>query len=246
MFELNDKTALITGAGQGVGFGIAQALSKQGALVVINDISAERAQQAADKINAAGGTATACAFDVTNLDEVNNSIQGLPKSIDILVNNAGNAGDSQMEMTPFVDMDPKEWQRFININLFGVLNCSKAVLAAMYEQQWGRIITVSSDAGRVGLDINVSLYGAAKAGAAHFMRHLAVEAGPYGVTCNTLSLGLMNNVPEEFAGPIIKGIPARRLGDPMDIGHACVYLSSEEASWTSGATLQITGGKNPT
>ena len=246
MFELKGKTALITGAGQGVGFGIAQALSQQGAAVVINDVCAERAQQAADSISADGGTAIACAFDVTDLDQVTSSVQALPKTIDILVNNAGNAGDGEMEMIPFVDMDPQQWQRFVNVNLFGVLNCTKAVLATMYKQKWGRIITVSSDAGRVGLDINVSLYGAAKAGAAHFMRHLAVEAGPFGVTCNILSLGLMNNVPEEFAGPIIKGIPARRLGDPMDIGHACVYLSSEEASWTSGATLQITGGKNPT
>ena len=246
MFQLSGKTALITGAGQGVGFGIAKALSEQGASVIINDVCANSAQQAADKINASAGTAIACVFDVTDFNQVNERIKCLPETIDILVNNAGNAGDRQMEMIPFVEMDPKQWQRFINVNLYGVLNCTKVVLNSMYEQKWGRIITISSDAARVGLDINVSLYGAAKAGAAHFMRHLAVEAGPFGVTCNIVSLGLMNNVPEEFAGPIIKDIPARRLGDPMDVGHACTYLSSEEASWTSGATLQITGGKNPT
>lgn len=246
MFELSDKTALITGAGQGVGLGIATALSQQGASVVINDISVEKAEQAAEEIKSSGGSALPCPFDVTDLGQVTAAIGKLSGNIDILINNAGNAGDSEMAMTPFVEMDPQQWNRFININLYGVLNCTKAVLNGMYEREWGRIITVSSDAGRVGLGINVSLYGAAKAGAAHFMRHLAVEAGPQGVTCNILSLGLMNNVPEEFAGPIIRSIPARRLGDPMDIGHAAVYLASDEASWVSGATLQITGGSNPT
>lgn len=240
MFELAGKTALVTGGGQGVGFGIAEVLCRQGARVLVNDIDEQRARAAAKKL----GDAEACPFDVTDLDAVEAALSG--EVIDILVNNAGNAGDAAMEMTAFRDMDPAQWKRFIDINLYGVLNCTKAVIDGMSDRGWGRIITISSDAGRVGLGINVSLYGAAKAASAHFMRHLAVEVGPSGLTANTLSVGLMNNVPEKFAGPLIKGIPVRRLGEPADIGHAVAYLASEEAGWVTGSTLQITGGVNPT
>lgn len=240
MFDLTGKTALVTGAGQGVGFGIATVLANSGASVLINDIDPARAKDAAAQLEGA----QACPFDVTNLDAVTDALAG--KQVDILVNNAGNAGDTAMGMTPFKDMDPAEWQRFINVNIYGVLNCTKAVITGMTERGWGRVINISSDAGRVGLGINVSIYGAAKAASAHFMRHLAVEVGPEGVTANTLSVGLINNVPEEFTEPVRKTIPVRRLGEPMDMGYAVNYLASEEASYVNGATLQITGGVNPT
>ena len=131
---------------------------------------------------------------------------------------------------------------YIGINLYGVLNCTKAVIQGMCDRGWGRIITISSEAGRAGLDINVSIYGAAKAGAAHLMRHLAREVGPYGVTANVVSLGLMDNVPEEFAGPVIKTIPVRRLGTTEDVAEAVGYLTSDGASWVTGQTLPVNGG----
>ena len=112
----------------------------------------------------------------------------------------------------------------------------------MCERGWGRVITISSEAGRVGLDINVSVYGAAKAGAAHLMRHVAREVGPYGVTANVISLGLMDNVPDEFTQPIIKTIPVRRLGSGEDVAAAVDYLASDGASWVTGQTLTVNGG----
>ncbi len=243
--NFSDKTALITGAGQGVGLGIAQKLAEQGARVLVNDIDPSKAEAAVQQINAAGGTAHAAAFDVSKIDIVMTAVKDLEDrlgGIDVLVNNAGNAGVGPMQQIPFKDMPPEEWDCFLAVNLHGVLNCTRTVVNGMCERGWGRIITISSEAGRVGLDINVSLYGVAKAGGAHLMRHLAREVGPYGVTANVVSLGLMDNVPAEFSAALVKTIPLRRLGSPADVGSAVAWLGSEEAAWVTGQTLVVNGG----
>jgi NAD(P)-dependent dehydrogenase (short-subunit alcohol dehydrogenase family) len=239
------KTALITGAGQNMGLGVAQHLAAQGTRVIINDIDPERAETATQEIIASGGKALAAPFDISQTDIALAAIAKIEAdtgSIDILVNNAGNAGHRATHQIAFKDMPPEEWDMYIGVNLYGVLNCTKAVLNGMCDRGWGRIITISSEAGRAGLDINVSVYGAAKAGAAHLMRHVAREVGPYGVTANVVSLGLMDNVPEEFAGPIIKTIPLRRLGTSEDVAAAVDYLTSDAASWVTGQTLPVNGG----
>ena len=239
------RTALITGSGQNMGLGVAQHLAQQGVQVVINDIDAERAEEAAASIRSAGGQAVAAAFDITQTDIAVPRIQQLEREvapIDILVNNAGNAGTQATHQIPFKDMPPAEWDMYIGVNLYGVLNCTHAVLNGMCERGWGRVITISSEAGRAGLDINVSVYGAAKAGAAHLMRHIAREVGPYGVTANVVSLGLMDNVPAEFTDKIVKTIPTRRLGSGQDVAAAVDYLISDGGSWVTGQTLPVNGG----
>lgn len=242
MFSLDNKTALITGAGQGVGLGIATALAQQGACVLINDIVAARATQAASALQAQGFKAEALSFDVTDRQEVERAIHGYKDTIDILINNAGNAGDTAMPQMPFAEMPSELIERFIDINLQGVIHCTQAVLTGMQQQQWGRIITVSSDAGRVGLSIGVSAYGAAKAGATSLMRHLSQEVGKHNITANSISLGLMNNVPDEFTATLIRTIPTGRLGTPEDAGAMCVFLGSEESAWMTGQTLVLNGG----
>ena len=239
------RRALVTGAGQGVGLGVARALAADGMHVCINDLDAQRAEQAAADIVKAGGEASAVPFDVTDLDAVQAAVREIESRIggvDILVNNAGNAGASAMNQATFRDMPAAEWERYLGVNLYGVMHCTKATLDGMCDRGWGRIVTISSEAGRTGLDIGVSVYGVAKAGAAHLMRHLAREVGPQGVTANVIALGLMDNVPEEFAGPIIRTIPARRLGTPADAGAAVSYLASEDAAWVTGQTLVLNGG----
>ncbi|MFK8048389.1 MAG: SDR family NAD(P)-dependent oxidoreductase [Halioglobus sp.] len=241
------KTVLITGAGQGMGLGVSHHMASRGNLVIINDIDASKAEAAAKEIVDAGGAAIAAAFDITKTDVALTRIAELEaqtEGIDILVNNAGNAGTKNTHQIAFKDMPPEEWDMYIGVNFYGVLNCTKAVLTGMCDRGWGRVITISSEAGRTGMDINVSVYGAAKAGAAHLMRHIAREVGPFGVTANVLSLGLMDNVPEEFAGPIIRTIPMRRLGRRDDVAAAVDYLSSEAASWVTGQTLPINGGSH--
>jgi NAD(P)-dependent dehydrogenase (short-subunit alcohol dehydrogenase family) len=141
-------------------------------------------------------------------------------------------------------MSPAQWQAFIDVNLMGVLNCTHAVLPGMIERKWGRIITISSEAGRSGLAIGVSIYGAAKAAAINFMRHLSQETGAHNITANSIALGLMDNVPEEFSGKIIRSIPTGRLGSPADAASAVVYLASEEASWITGQVLSVNGGSS--
>ena len=243
--NLQGKTAFITGAGRNIGAGIAKALGQQGATIIINDIVASRADDAVSQLQKQGIDASAKVFNICQLEETQAALKGL--KIDILVNNAGNAGDNPqgtntMQQNHFVDMAPDEWQRFIDINLMGVLNCTSAVLPGMYERQFGRILVISSEAGRVGLDIGVSIYGAAKAASVSFTRHLAKETGRQGITANSLSLGLMNNVPEEFTAQFVKGIPVGRLGTPEDIGALTTFLASEEASWITGQNFAINGG----
>jgi NAD(P)-dependent dehydrogenase (short-subunit alcohol dehydrogenase family) len=239
------RTALVTGAGQGMGLGVARRLASDGNAVFVNDIDPGKAEQAAAEIRSAGGEAHAAPFDVTDYEAVRAAIEDLAArtgGIDILVNNAGNAGTEQTHQVAFKDMPPSEWSWYLGVNLYGVMHCTKVVLERMCERRWGRVITISSEAGRAGLDIGVSVYGVAKAGAAHLMRHVAREVGPDGVTANVISLGLMDNVPDEFAAPILRTIPARRLGTPADVGGAVSYLASDEAGWVTGQTLVLNGG----
>ena len=147
-----------------------------------------------------------------------------------------------MEQVYFADTDPENWKKFIDVNLYAVMHCTHAVLPGMCERGWGRVIAISSGAGRTGLNIGVSIYGAAKAGSINLMRHMSQEVAKHGVTCNAIALGLMNTVPEEFAEPVIKTIPCGRLGTPEDAGDMAGFLASEEASWITGQVMAIDGG----
>jgi NAD(P)-dependent dehydrogenase (short-subunit alcohol dehydrogenase family) len=144
-------------------------------------------------------------------------------------------------MAQFTDTQPADWEPIVAVNLFGPMNCAKAVLPSMLSRNWGRIITMSSGAGQIGMNIGVSPYAAGKAGVAVFMRHLAVETAAHGVTVNTISLGLVLVDASGVQG-LAKTIPAGRLGKPEDVGALAVYLSSDEASWMTGQTIGLNGG----
>ena len=243
MFDLSGRTALVTGAGQGVGLGIAGTLIEAGAKVYVNDLVPERAEAAATQL---GASARPLAFDVVDFDAVCAAI-ATADPIDILVNNAGIP--PSMRPVKFRELPRDEWAPYVDVNLYGVLNCVKAVLDGMCERRWGRIITISSGAGTEGLNIGVSIYGAGKGAGISFMRHLAVEAAGDGVTANTLALGLMERnepgITEEqrtVTARIARSVPVGRLGTGRDIGYACVYLASDEASWMTGQTIALNGG----
>ena len=247
MFDLTGKTALVTGSGQGVGLGIARTLIDAGAIVYINDLVADRAIAAANEL---GPNAKPLPFDVANFADVEAAILSADP-IDILVNNAGIP--PSMRAVKFRDLPRDEWGPYVDVNLYGVLNCVKAVLDGLCERNWGRIITISSGAGTQGLNIGVSIYGAGKGAGISFMRHIAMENAGDGVTANTLALGLMQRdepgISEDqrtVTAKIAKTIPAGRLGTGTDIGYACVYLASEEASWVTGQTIAINGGSATT
>jgi NAD(P)-dependent dehydrogenase (short-subunit alcohol dehydrogenase family) len=251
MFDLSGRVALVTGAGQNVGAGIARLLAAQGATVAVNDLRAERAKNTVEEIVAAGGRATVVPFDVTDFEQVRDGVAALEVStgpLDILVNNAGNGGAERMVPAQFRTTDPAAWRPAIDVNLYGVMNCSRAVINGMCDREWGRIITIASGAGMVGLHIGVSPYAAGKGGAISFMRHLAMESARNGVTANTLAIGLMAspNGPSDITESLRRTIPVGRIGTPEDIGALCVYLASDEASWMTGQTIQLNGGSTTT
>ncbi len=236
MFDLTGKVALVTGAGQGVGAGIAGALAQQGAHVVVNDVLAERAATLAAEL---GGTAAP--FDVTDHDAVRAAVADLP-DIDILVNNAGNAGATTMTLAPFRETTPADWEPTIRVNFYGVLNCTSAVVSGMCDRGWGRIVIVSSGAALVGTKLGIAAYGAAKGGALAFMRHLAVEVAAHGVTVNAMTLGTMEFEGSSRLPNIVRAVPVGRLGQPADAAALTVYLASEESSWLTGQTIPVDGG----
>jgi NAD(P)-dependent dehydrogenase (short-subunit alcohol dehydrogenase family) len=241
MFDLGGRVAVVTGAGQNVGAGIARLLAAQGATLHVNDIVSERAAETVAQIIAAGGTASVTPFDVTDYGEVTAAIDDIG-TVDVLVNNAGNGGAEGMGLVQFRESEPAGWRGAINVNLFGVLHCSRAVINGMCERGFGRVITISSGAGITGLNIGVSPYAAGKGGAISFMRHLAAETARYGVTANSLALGMMQPANADATAALVKQIPVRRTGTPEDVGAACVYLASAESSWMTGQTLHLDGG----
>jgi NAD(P)-dependent dehydrogenase (short-subunit alcohol dehydrogenase family) len=240
VFDLSGRTALVTGAGQNVGAGIARCLAARGATVMVNDVFADRAQAVVDEIVESGGSAVVAPFDVTDMSAVVAAVDAVDR-VDILVNNAGISANG-MTPKPFREMTIDDWRPPIDINLFGVMNCVKAVLDGMVEREWGRIITISSGAGTSGVGIGVAPYSAGKGGGIAFTRTLALEVARSGITANTLALGLMDQRDPTVTAGLARAIPVGRTGRPEDVGAACVWLASDEAAWVTGQTIGINGG----
>jgi NAD(P)-dependent dehydrogenase (short-subunit alcohol dehydrogenase family) len=244
--------ALVTGAGQGVGRAIALTLADAGAEVAINDVVESRADDVRDEIRERGGRAESAPFDVTDWDSVHAGVDRLG-DVGILINNAGNAGvDGFSALRPFVETDPAEWDRYIRVNLHGVMNCTRAALPSMISRNGGRIITVVSDAARYG-DAFLAPYAAAKAGASGFCRSIAREVGRYNITVNCVALGTIRtpttsrpdaDSPEnvEREKQQLKKYIIRRKGEPEDVAGLVGFLAGPAASWITGQTYPVNGG----
>jgi 3-oxoacyl-[acyl-carrier protein] reductase len=253
--DLSGRVALVTGGGQGVGRAIATTLASAGAKVLVNDYVAERAATVKNEIEALGGEAEACPFDVSDYSAATRAIAAT-QSVDILVNNAGNAGPGEggnsAILGKFEHTEPADWDRYFAVNLYGVMNCTRVVLPQMVANGQGRVITIISDAGRVG-EPQMAPYAAAKAGAAGFTRALAREVGGDGITVNCVSLGTVDttgaearaqNSPElaERLQKQLKRYIVRRLGHPSDVAGMVAFLASTHASWITGQTYPVNGG----
>lgn len=244
MFDLSGRIAFVSGAGQGVGAGISKALARQGASVAVNDLFEERAADTVEAIVSAGGRAVAAAFDVCDYEAVKAGMAKVESAlgpIDILVNNAG--VPPSMGVTQFLETTPEQWRPYIELNTYGVMNCAHVLVEGMCERGHGRVITISSGAGTVGIPLGIAAYGAGKGGGLSFMRHLAMETARKGVTANTVAVGLIDNhtdpaVTEHMA----KSVPVGALGQPEDIAALVVYLASDEAKWMTGQTMELNGG----
>lgn len=243
---LNNETALVTGAGQGMGRKIAEQLAESGADVILNDIVEEEIEVVEDVINEGdGGDAVAITADVTDYDDVGIMVEAADEQfggVDILVNNAG-----AWVTERFTETTPDQWDKDIELNLYGVLNCIHHVLPGMVKREHGNILSIVSDAGRVG-EPRLAPYAAAKAGVQAFTRSIAKEAGEYGVRANCIAMGTTETSATEDM--LAEGRKERvlgeylldRLGRPEDAANAVCFLASDAASWVTGQTIPINGG----
>lgn len=243
--NLSGKIAVVTGAGRGLGKAIADVLAGRGAHVAVNDLTLELAEEAAASARARGESASAIAFDVADPNQVEiafRRIRGDHGRVDILINNAG-IGD----FVSFPEITPEKWDRMLNIHLKGSFNCCQAVLAGMKEQKYGKIVNISSVAGKRGDFIGNAHYTAAKAGIIGLTKSLALYAAPFGINVNAIAPGLVatelsDEMSSEMKATTISRIPAGRLGRPEEIARATAFLVSDDASYVFGETLSVNGG----
>lgn len=244
MRGLKEKVVIVTGAGRGIGRAIAARLAAEGARVAIADLDGESAKTTAQEI---GGGSLGIRLDITDSESIQSGVAEIEKTlgpIDVLVNNAGwDKGE------PFIASTEETWDRVIAINLRGPITMTRAVLDGMIERRSGKIVSISSDAGRVGSS-GEAVYSGAKAGIIGFSKTLAREMARYGLQVNVVCPGPTDTqLFADFAGDNVKlkdalkrAIPLGRLGEPDDVAGAVAFLASEDANFITGQTLSVSGG----
>ncbi|MBX3069262.1 MAG: SDR family oxidoreductase [Thermomicrobiales bacterium] len=241
------KTALVTGSGQGMGRAIAVALAQRGASVVINDVNGEQAGATARDLAEVYGIETmAVAASVIDRAAVHEMVAAIVErfgGLHILVNNAG-----VLRPTKAIDIPEEEWDWVVDVNLKGTFLVSQAVLPVMREQAWGRIVNISSSAGRSVSTVGGAHYTAAKAGVLGFSRHLAKEEAGHGITVNAICPGLFDTemvrhtIDDARTEAYAKSFPIQRLGLPEEVAELVAFLASDRAAYITGASLDINGG----
>jgi 2-hydroxycyclohexanecarboxyl-CoA dehydrogenase len=239
--RLEGRKALVTGGAGGIGAAIARRLAAEGAEIWIGDLNEEGARQVADEI---GGTAVH--LDVTDPASAKAAV-GATGTLDVLVNNAGTD-----EFGFFAQTDPELWERVIAVNLKGVLACTHAALPGMQEAGYGRIVSIASEAGRVGSK-GSAVYSAAKGGVIAFTKVIAREYARFGITANAIAPGpietpllmaakQLGDVGERIIETMRNATQMRRLGRPDEVAAAAAFLAAEESSYVTGETLGVSGG----
>ncbi len=239
--RLEGRKALVTGGASGIGAAIAARLAAEGAEVWVGDIDTAGAERVAAEVNG-----HALELDVTEIESARAALAATG-TLDVLVNNAGTD-----EFGFFTYTTPEQWQRVIGINLVGVLNCTHAALPGMQEAGYGRILSISSEAGRVGSK-GSAVYSAAKGGIVAFMKAIARENARYGITANSIAPGpietpLLMGAKEfgEIGEKVIETMRSStqmgRLGQPEEVAAAAAFLVSDDATYVTGETLGVSGG----
>lgn len=247
--DLKGKTALVTGAGAGIGRACALTLANSGAFVIVNyRHNEEGARETLLKIEQAGGRGLLYEGDVSRPSSVTRLFDDIalhPGSLDILVNNAGGL----VQRSSIATMSDELWDEVMNINVKSTFLCCRAALALMKKQNWGRIINMSSLAAHDGGGAGAAHYAAAKAAIAAFTKGLAKEAAPNGITVNCLAPGLINTAfHDTFSTPasrqnMVNNTPLAREGEPADVANVVLFLASDLASFITGETLNVNGGQ---
>jgi 3-oxoacyl-[acyl-carrier protein] reductase len=244
MFRLDGRTALVTGASQGIGAGVARALAAQGARVVLAARSVERLEALAAEIEAAGGAARPLRLDLADpasIEVAVASLEGEFAQVDVLVNNAGVTDDGLL-----LRMSLEQWERVLRTNLTGAFALTKALVRGMMKRRFGRVITVSSVVGLMG-NAGQANYAASKAGLIGFSKSIARELGSRGITANVVAPGFVATamteaLPEQVKESMLAGTALGRFGTVDDVAAAVVFLASEEAGYVTGEVINVSGG----
>jgi NAD(P)-dependent dehydrogenase (short-subunit alcohol dehydrogenase family) len=251
--RLYNKNAIVTGAARGMGFAIAKALFKEGSRVSILDIDEKGVAEAAKQLGGKDGRVIGKKVDVTNKSEVHQVVQEIKKlwgSVDILVNNAGGALN-----TPYLleEIDEKDWNLVMDVNLKGAFLCCQAVIPEMVKQKGGVIVNISALAGHWRASLAGVQYTASKAGVEGLTRQLAYDWGKAGIRVNAVAptvtmtgdriQSLWDAKNEEEKKKVLSAIPLGRLGTPEEVASVVVFLASEESSYMTGITIDVSGGR---
>jgi len=245
--SIEGKVALVTGGSGGLGRVHCLTLAKAGCNVAVTGHShLEKAEAVAKEIQDLGRKAIAVKMDLADLDEVQQGVKKVEEAlgpVDILVNNAA---FGIVRAVTIANMDKKDWERDLSVNLTGAFNTIKCCMPGMTERGWGRIINISSIAGTMG-GMGQCSYAATKAGLIGLTKTAALEGARKGVTCNAIVLGVFDGgsfyeVAPEFRERIIKRMAMRRAGDPQELSNVLVFLASEESSYLTGETIEVSGG----
>jgi len=241
---LEEKAALITGSGRGIGREIALELAREGADVVIWDVNGVEAEKTARDIEALGRKSLSDSIDVTDLAQVENGVNKILDKfgkIDILVNNAGITRDNLL-----IRMSEADWDLVIKVNLKGTFNCTKAVTKPMLKVRSGKIINIASIIGIIG-NAGQANYAASKAGIIALTKTTAKELASRNITANAIAPGFINTemtqkLPERTRAKMLEMVPLGRMGLPKDIANLCVFLASSDAGYITGQTIVVDGG----
>lgn len=243
--KLKGKTSIVTGASRGIGKAISIALAKEGTKVALVDKDLEPSQEVASKINKDGGKTDAIQTDVSDPEAVEKMVREVVNhfgSVDILVNNAG-----IILRGSFIDLNHKDWERVLSVNLGGTFNCCKAVVPHMVKKGGGKIINVSSVAGKIG-DITASpAYGTSKGAINTFTKSLARQLAQFGINVNAVAphaieTDMSAEWSEEKRRAVIGSIPLKRMGKPEEVAEVVVFLASEGAGFITGEIINVNGG----
>jgi NAD(P)-dependent dehydrogenase (short-subunit alcohol dehydrogenase family) len=251
MSRLKDRVAIVTGSAQGIGQGIVKAMANEGALVALWDIK-ESVHQTARDIGGSSRKVLSAEVDISDSGQVQDAVRQINKEagkIDILVNNAGIA-----RFAPFVEMTDNIRDEVINVNFYGMWNCTKAVIPFMIKRHYGRIVNVSSVTGPRVAAPGLTAYAASKGAISGFTRTLALEVADYGINVNAILPGFIDTPltkpmaddfkmdQNEFNVWLSKSIPMKRMGTIDEIGDLAVFLASKESAYITGQEIIIDGG----